>query len=94
MGARLLILSPTDDRGGAEEYLLTVANRPAIDRDWEATVSFELTPRTRSIAEELKDSTSGVLHRRPRRRRSPMGRHPPGICDCAGTRGASVLAWR
>ena len=54
MGARLLILSPTDDRGGAEEYLLTVAKKTAIDRGWEATVSFELTPRTRSIVEELR----------------------------------------
>ena len=54
MGARMLILSPTDDRGGAEEYMLTVANA-AVERGWEVTVSFELTLRTRSIAQELED---------------------------------------
>jgi glycosyltransferase involved in cell wall biosynthesis len=53
VGTRLLILTPTDDRGGAEEYLLTIAGE-AVKRDWEVVVGFELSARTGSIADELR----------------------------------------
>jgi len=53
VSARLLILSPTHDRGGAEEYLLTIAGS-AVENGWEVVVGFELSARTRSIADELR----------------------------------------
>lgn len=50
---RLLILSPTPGRGGAEEYLLDIA-RTAAQQGWEVSVALELSAATSSIAEELQ----------------------------------------
>jgi glycosyltransferase involved in cell wall biosynthesis len=52
---RLLILSPSGDRGGAESYMVTVA-RAAYEAGWEVTVGFESNARTRGIVAELERS--------------------------------------
>jgi glycosyltransferase involved in cell wall biosynthesis len=52
MGARLAILSPTPGRGGAEEYLLAVAET-AARHGWDVVVSFELSPLTRTLAADV-----------------------------------------
>lgn len=57
MAGRLLILTPTQDRGGAEEYLLRLASA-AAERGWEAVVGAELTPGTRTLAQELRSHPS------------------------------------
>lgn len=53
MSARLLILSPTTGRGGAEMYMLTVADA-ALDDGWDVVVGFESCPGTRDIVQELQ----------------------------------------
>jgi glycosyltransferase involved in cell wall biosynthesis len=52
MARRLLILSPTPMRGGAEEYLLAVA--AAAREGWDVTVCFELGPPTASLAHDVR----------------------------------------
>jgi len=53
MDSRLLILSPTPARGGAEEYLLTIA-RAATEHGWNVTVGFELSTGTRTLAQDVR----------------------------------------
>jgi len=43
MSARLLILSPTTGRGGAEMYMLTVADA-ALDAGWDVVVGLRVAP--------------------------------------------------
>lgn len=52
MSRRLLIVSPTTDRGGAEGYLLTVA-RAAVEAGWGVTVSLQSSPRTCEFVRQL-----------------------------------------
>lgn len=58
MGGRLLILSPTPGRGGAEEYLLDVAGA-ATAEGWAVSVALELSAVTRTIADELRAESTG-----------------------------------
>ena len=50
----LLVLSPTPGRGGAEEYLLTVAHA-AHAQGWRVTVGLEPSSDTRSLVKELNE---------------------------------------
>src|SRR4051794_6804903 len=50
---RLLILSPTTGRGGAEDYILTVADA-ALDAGWEVTVCLECVAGTRTVVDDLR----------------------------------------
>src|SRR4051794_10320573 len=49
---RLLILSPTTGRGGAEDYLLTVSDG-AVAAGWEVTVCVERLEGTASLVDDL-----------------------------------------
>jgi glycosyltransferase involved in cell wall biosynthesis len=53
MMARLLVVTPTPSRGGAEEYVLTTA-RAAAAAGWHVTVAFEVTDATRSLAADAR----------------------------------------
>ena len=52
---RLLILSPTTGRGGAEDYILTVGDA-AAGAGWDVTVSLESGPGTAGLVDELEAS--------------------------------------
>jgi glycosyltransferase involved in cell wall biosynthesis len=53
---RLLILSPTTGRGGAEDYILTLGDA-ASETDWHVSVSLESGPGTAGFVEELSSKT-------------------------------------
>ncbi len=56
---RLLLVMPTQGRGGAEEYALTVAAE-ARRRGWEVCAGFPLTPGTGSLRRDLE--AMGAAH--------------------------------
>src|SRR4051794_21877602 len=50
---KLLIFSPTKARGGAEDYILVVADA-ADEAGWDVSVSIESSPATASLVDELE----------------------------------------
>jgi glycosyltransferase involved in cell wall biosynthesis len=50
---RLLMVTPTHGRGGAEEYLLAVA-KAAVDRGWAVDAALPSTPATDSVFDDLR----------------------------------------
>lgn len=56
---KLLILTPTTDRGGAENYALTIA-KAAVDDGWDVHVAFQKTGKTNSLIQDF--SSNGVTY--------------------------------
>jgi glycosyltransferase involved in cell wall biosynthesis len=79
----LLVLFPSCERGGAEEYALTIA-QGAVVAGWEAHAAFPQAPGTKSLIEDFR--SHGVKYHRARLTETHLGRwrHMPNFLTTLG----------